>query len=133
MGPVGWQEKAALKANLLTKVPGGVDPAFMLGALGINGLTAYFGLLDIGNPKSGETVVVSAAAGSVGHVVGQIAKIKGCRVVGVAGSVEKCDRLVKELGFDAAVNYKLDTFREDFKKATPNKVDGEGNVGVLSL
>ena len=86
---------------------------------------AYFGLLEIGNPQPGETVVVSAAAGSVGHMVGQIAKLKGCRVVGIAGSPEKCDRLVNELGFDAAVNYKLDSFRNDFKAATPKRIDGE--------
>lgn len=123
MGGTGWQEQVALPAKALTKVLDGTDPAVMLGALGINGLTAYFGLLEIGNPQPGETVVVSAAAGSVGHQVGQIAKIKGCRVVGIAGSTEKCDRLINELGFDAAVNYKSPTFRDDYKAATPNRID----------
>ena len=90
-------------------------PSLSLGALGTNGLTAYFGLLEVGQPQEGECVVVSAAGGSVGHMVGQIAKIKGCRVVGVCGSDEKCERLVKELGFDAAVNYKSASFRDDLK------------------
>ena len=78
----------------------------LLSVYGIAGLTAYFGLLDVGKPKAGETVVVSAAAGSVGSIVGQIAKIKGCRVVGIAGGKDKCHWLTSELGFDAAVDYK---------------------------
>ena len=78
----------------------------LLSVYGIAGLTAYFGLLEIGKPKAGETVVVSAAAGSVGSIVGQIAKIKGCRVVGIAGGADKCHWLTSELGFDAAVDYK---------------------------
>lgn len=122
-GNVSWQTHAAVDGSLLTAVPAGVDAATMLGALGTNGLTAYFGLLDIGKPKAGDTVVVSGAAGSVGHIAGQIAKLHGCRVVGVAGSEEKCKRLVNELGFDAAVNYKSATFREDFKAATPDRID----------
>ncbi len=80
-------------------------PAF-LGTLGINGLTAYFGLLEIGKPQSGETLVVSAAAGATGSVVGQLGKIHGCYVVGIAGSDEKCRWIKDELGFDAAINYK---------------------------
>ena len=106
MGPTGWREEAAVRGRELVKVQHGIAPELALGALGTNGLTAYFGLLEVGRPQEGETVVVSAAAGSVGHLVGQIAKIKGARVVGVAGSDEKCDRLKAELGFDEAVNYK---------------------------
>ncbi|MEO6042482.1 MAG: NADP-dependent oxidoreductase, partial [Tepidiformaceae bacterium] len=90
---------------------------------GTNGLTAYFGLLEVGRPQPGETVVVSAAAGTVGHIVRQIAKLRGCRAVGVAGSEEKCRMLVNELGFDAAVNYKDPDFREAFKAATPGRID----------
>lgn len=122
-GATGWQQLAALPGRELIKVPPGVDPATQLGVLGTNGLTAYFGLLEIGAPKPGDTVVVSGAAGSVGHIVGQIAKIKGARVVGIAGSDAKCARLVSELGFDVAVNYKSASFRDDFKKATPKRID----------
>ncbi len=122
-GPTGWQEYAALKGRTLRKVDGALDPALHLGLLGTNGLTAYFGLLEIGQPKSGQTVLVSAAAGSVGHIVGQIAKREGCRVVGVAGSDEKCRLLTEELGFDAAVNYKDAGFRDAFRAATPDRID----------
>jgi NADPH-dependent curcumin reductase CurA len=123
VGPTGWQTLSVLKASTLRKVSGGADPALHLGVLGTNGLTAYFGLLDLGRPKPGNTVVVSAAAGSVGHVVGQIAKRAQCRVVGVAGSDAKCRLLVDELGFDEALNYKDGNFRAAFKDATPNRID----------
>jgi hypothetical protein len=123
VGPTSWQIFAAMKASHVRMVPAGADPALHLGVLGTNGLTAYFGLLDIGAPQPGETVVVSAAAGSVGHLVGQIAKLQGCTVVGVAGSGEKCRILVDELGFDAAVDYKDAGFRDAFKAATPNRID----------
>ncbi len=123
VGQTGWQEFAALKARGLRKVEPGLDPALHLGLLGTNGLTAYFGLYDIGQPEAGQTVVVSAAAGSVGHIVGQLAKRQGCRVVGVAGSDEKCRLLREELGFDAAVNYKAADFREQFRSATPDRID----------
>jgi NADPH-dependent curcumin reductase CurA len=123
VGPTGWQTLAAMKASHVRAVPAGADPALHLGVLGTNGLTAYFGLLDIGAPQPGETVVVSAAAGSVGHLVGQIAKLKGCTVVGVAGSDEKCRVLVHELGFDAAVNHRDAGFRDAFKATTPNRID----------
>ena len=123
VGPTGWQEYSVLKARTLRKVDGALDPALHLGLLGTNGLTAYFGLLEIGQPKAGQTVLVSAAAGSVGHIVGQIAKREGCRVVGVAGSDEKCRLLKEELGFDAAVNYKDAGFREAFRAATPDRID----------
>jgi NADPH-dependent curcumin reductase CurA len=122
-GQTDWQDYAALPANQLRKLEAGGDPALHLGVLGTNGLTAYFGLLDIGDPRPDETVVVSAAAGSVGHMVGQVAKMKGARVVGVAGSDEKCRMLVDDLGFDAAVNRKSEDFRQDFKAATPDRID----------
>jgi NADPH-dependent curcumin reductase CurA len=123
VGPTGWQEFSVHDAAALEPVEPGTDPALQLGGLGTNGLTAYFGLLDIGAPQAGETVVVSAAAGSVGHIVGQIAKLKGCRVVGVAGSSAKCEMLTGELGFDTAVNYKDEDFRAAFKAATPDRID----------
>ncbi len=123
VGPTGWQDYSVHKASTLRVVASGTDPALHLGILGTNGLTAYFGLLEVGKPRPGETVVVSAAAGSVGHVVGQIAKRQQCRVVGVAGSVEKCRILVDELGFDVAVNYKDPDFRSAFKAATPDRID----------
>lgn len=105
-----------------------VDPRLaplprFLGALGMPGLTAYFGLLDIGQPKEGETVVVSAAAGAVGAVAGQIAKIKGCRVVGIAGGEAKCRYIVDELGFDAAVDYKSEDVRAALERKCPNGID----------
>jgi len=94
-----------------------------LGVLGMPGFTGYFGLLDTGQPKAGETVVVSGAAGAVGQVVGQIAKLKGCRVVGIAGGQDKCDFVVKELGFDACVDYKQGDLRVALKEAAPKGVD----------
>jgi NADPH-dependent curcumin reductase len=94
-----------------------------LSVLGMPGMTAYFGLLDIGRPVAGETVVVSAAAGAVGQVVGQIAKIKGCRVVGIAGGAEKCRFIVDELGFDAAVDYKNEDVRTALRELCPDRVD----------
>ncbi|MEP7216072.1 MAG: NADP-dependent oxidoreductase, partial [Anaerolineaceae bacterium] len=99
VAPTGWQDYSVHAAKSLRLVEPGTDPALHLGVFGTNGLTAYFGLLEVGQPQSGETVVVSAAAGSVGHIVGQIAKLRGCRTVGVAGSEEKCRVLVDELGF----------------------------------
>lgn len=121
--PTGWQDYCVLPARQISKLDAAADPALHLGALGTNGLTAYFGLLEVGKPETGETVVVSAAAGSVGHVVGQIAKLKGCHTVGVTGSDEKCRVLEDELGFDAAVNYKAPEFRDAFKQATSNRID----------
>lgn len=94
-----------------------------MSALGMTGATAYFGLLDIGQPKPGETVVVSAAAGAVGSVVGQIAKLKGCRVVGLAGSKEKCDWVVKDLGFDSCINYKQENVLAALKRECPKGID----------
>jgi len=94
-----------------------------LNALGMPGMTAYFGLLDVGQPKAGETVVVSGAAGAVGQTVGQVAKQKGCRVVGIAGGKEKCDFVVNELGFDACIDYKNGSVREGLKQHCPQGVD----------
>ena len=119
----GWQELSVHPATAVRPLTAGTDPATALGALGTNGLTAYFGLLDVGAPQPGNTVVVSAAAGSVGHLVGQIAKLHGCRVVGLAGSAAKCTMLTEELGFDVAINYRTDDLRTAFKNATPDRVD----------
>ncbi|MBX3526153.1 MAG: NADP-dependent oxidoreductase [Rhodoblastus sp.] len=119
----GWQEYAALPAKQLIKVPHVEPMTHLLSVYGIAGLTAYFGLLRVGEPKAGETVVVSAAAGSVGSLVGQIAKIKGCRVVGVAGGAEKCAWLKSELGFDEAVDYKAGDLYRALKSAAPKGID----------
>jgi NADPH-dependent curcumin reductase CurA len=122
-GPTGWQDYSVHRARALTRIDDDGDPGLYLGLLGTNGLTAYFGLLDVGRPKAGETVVVSAAAGSVGHIVGQMARIQGCKTIGIAGSDDKCSVLVNELGFDAAVNYKAGDFRDSFKTATADGID----------
>jgi len=110
LGAFPWQEVFSANGSEATKVDGNIAPlSYYLGILGMPGLTAYFGLLDIGKPQKGETVVVSGAAGAVGIVVGQIAKIHGCRVVGIAGDQSKVDYLMNELGFDAAINYKTES------------------------
>jgi NADPH-dependent curcumin reductase CurA len=123
VGGTGWREYATLPAGDARRVDPDIDPALHLSLLGTNGLTAYFGLLDVGRPQAGETVVVSAAAGSVGHLAGQMARLQGCRVVGVTGSDAKCDLLIGKLRFDAAVNHRADTFRDDFKAVTPDGID----------
>jgi NADPH-dependent curcumin reductase len=120
----GWQQYAAGPGKDLRKLdPALVPPSTALGVLGMPGFTAYVGLLDIGQPKAGETVVVSAASGAVGSIVGQLAKIRGCRAVGVAGSGEKCRHVVETLGFDACVNYKTDDLVPALKDACPSGVD----------
>ena len=119
----GWQEYAILPARKLGKVPKLEPMTHLISIYGIAGLTAYFGLLRIGDPRPGETVVVSAAAGSVGSIVGQIARIKGCRAVGIAGGKAKCDWLVQHLGFDAAVDYKAGALPKALKEAAPNGID----------
>src|ERR1700755_1569740 len=119
----GWQDYATLPAKHLTKMPKIEPMTHLLSIFGIAGLTAYFGLLEIGKPKSGETVVVSAAAGSVGSIVGQIARIKGCHVVGIAGGADKCHWLTSELGFDAAVDYKAGAVFKQLKAAAPKGID----------
>lgn len=119
----GWQDYAVLPGKRLTKLPALEPMTHLMSVYGIAGLTAYFGLLECGKPKAGETVVVSAAAGSVGSIVGQIAKIKGCKVVGVAGGAEKGRWLVDELGFDAALDYKAGDLRRQMKEAVPEGID----------
>jgi NADPH-dependent curcumin reductase CurA len=119
----GWQDYAALPAKHLSKMPKIEPTTHLLSIFGVAGLTAYFGLLEIGKPKSGETVVVSAAAGSVGSIVGQIAKIKGCHVVGIAGGKDKCHWLTSELGFDAAVDYKDGATFKALRAAAPKGID----------
>jgi NADPH-dependent curcumin reductase CurA len=124
VGLTGVQEYAVVKAREMTKVDARLAPLpRFLGALGMPGLTAYFGLLDIGKPKAGETVVVTAAAGAVGAVVGQIAKIKGCRVVGIAGGAAKCGHLTGELGFDAAIDYKSEDVDQALHRHCPKGID----------
>src|SRR5215475_176115 len=119
----GWQDFAALPAKHLTKMPKIEPITYLLSVYGVAGLTAYFGLLEIGKPREGETVVVSAAAGSVGSLVGQIAKITGCYVVGIAGGADKCHWLTSELGFDAAVDYKDGAVFKALRSAAPRGID----------
>ena len=124
VGYFGWQQYGASNGAELRKVdPKLVPLSAYLGAVGMPGLTAWWGLIDIGAPKEGETVVVSAAAGAVGSVVGQIAKIKGCRAVGIAGGKAKCDLVVKEFGFDACVDYKGGNLKKDLRAAAPKGID----------
>jgi NADPH-dependent curcumin reductase CurA len=147
-GNMGWQlysvakgEGATAAASLIKIDPTLAPVTTALGILGMPGLTAYFGLLDIGRPAAGETVVVSGAAGAVGMVVCQIARIKGCRVLGIAGSDEKTAYLTRELGVDAAVNYKTSTdLRQSLKDACPEGIDvyfdnvgGEISDSVMTL
>jgi NADPH-dependent curcumin reductase CurA len=123
-GLFGVQEYAVSDGAGLTKVDPELAPLpVYLNTLGMPGMTAYFGLLDIGKPQPGQTVVVSGAAGAVGATVGQIAKVKGARAVGIAGGPEKCRMIVEEFGFDAAVDYKADDFRSALKDACPDRVD----------
>ncbi|MGY4475706.1 NADP-dependent oxidoreductase [Bradyrhizobium sp. USDA 3364] len=122
-GDTGWQDYAAVPAKHLAKMPKLEPMTHLLSVYGVAGLTAYFGLLHVGKPKEGETVVVSAAAGSVGSIVGQIARIKGCRVVGIAGGADKCHWLTSELGFDAAVDYKDGATYKALRAAAPKGID----------
>lgn len=127
-GLLGWQDYTLINETgdaLVQVIPGWlpVPLTATLGVLGVTGMTAYFGLLDIGKPKRGETVVISAAAGAVGSIAGQIARIYGARVVGIAGSKEKCDWLTRELGFDVAINRRDADWREQLKAACPKGID----------
>ncbi|WP_437672696.1 NADP-dependent oxidoreductase [Sorangium sp. So ce131] len=123
-GRTGWQAYAISDGNGLRKVDPALGPvSTALGVLGMPGMTAYSGLLTIGQPKPGETVVVAAASGPVGATVGQIAKIKGCRAVGVAGGQKKCDYVVNELGFDACIDHRRPDLAERLKEACPGGID----------
>jgi len=132
-GLVGWQEYAVLSATSLVMpvdLAPGVAPSAYLGVLGTTGLTAWVGIRDIGKPQPGETVVVSAAAGAVGSVAGQLAKAAGARVVGIAGGPEKCALLTEQLGFDAAVDHRAGDWARQLAAATPNGIDVDfENVG----
>lgn len=120
----GWQDYALSDGTGLTRLdPHMPQPSLALGVLGMPGFTAYMGLLDIGQPKAGETVVVAAASGAVGSVVGQIAKIKGCRVVGIAGGATKCRFVTEELGFDAGIDHHAVDFRKQLAMACPKGID----------
>jgi NADPH-dependent curcumin reductase CurA len=123
-GMVGWQEYCrAGPGSMMTVLPSHYSPLDMLSVYGITGMAAYFGLLDIGQPTPGETVVVSAAGGATGSVAGQIAKVHGCRVVGIAGGPDKCKWVVEDLGFDACIDYKADDWGEQLAAACPDGVD----------
>ncbi len=124
LAPCGWQEFAVSDGRDLGALPAGLTRlSWALGILGMTGFTAYMGLLDIGNPQQGETLVVAAATGAVGSVVGQIAKLKGCRVVGVAGGAEKCRWAVNELGFDACIDHRSPDFQNLLPAACPGGID----------
>ena len=131
----GWQDYQITPGGL-GKLPAdtGLPLTAFMSVLGATGATAYFGLLDIGEPQEGETVVVSAAAGAVGSIVGQIAKIKGCRVIGIAGSDEKCRHIVDDFGFDGAINYKTEDVLARLKDLCPDGIDIDfENVGGETL
>ena len=124
LGMFGWVDHAVSDGVGIRKLdPAKAPLSTAVGVLGMPGLTAYVGLLDIGEPKEGETVVVAAASGAVGSVVGQLAKIKGARAVGVAGSPEKCAFVTDELGFDACISHRSDTLRDDMAAACPDCID----------
>jgi NADPH-dependent curcumin reductase CurA len=122
-GMLGWQEYAVTGKGRVTPIPDGTPPTWPLGVLGITGLTAYFGLLDIGKPASGETVVVSGAAGATGSVAAQIARIHGCRVIGIAGGSEKCAWLTGDARLDAAIDYKSEDVGARLDTLCPDGVD----------
>ncbi len=134
-GGLGWQQYGKAPASQFVKIePSAIPLSAYLGVLGMPGVTAWMGLTQIIEPKAGETVVVSAASGAVGGVVGQLAKARGCRVVGIAGGTTKCKIVVEEFGFDACVDYKAEDFRAQFKAATPKGVDGLfENVGGVVM
>ena len=135
VGQGGWQLFSVDNGKGMRKVDTQHVPlSAYLGAVGMPGVTAWYGLNQIIGPKAGETVVVSAATGAVGSVVGQLAKLKGCRVVGLAGGAEKCAIVVKEFGFDACIDYKAGKLYEDLREATPKGIDGYfDNVGGVVL
>ena len=125
-GTVGWQRYAVAGTgtNAMTVIPAGVDPLLAINVLGVTGLTAYFGMTDVGNVQAGDVVVVSGAAGATGSSAGQIAKILGAKtVIGIAGSAEKCALLTEQLGYDVAINYKTDDVAAALRAAAPKGVD----------
>ena len=122
-GMFGWQDYAVSEGTGVLRVPEDVGPTLALGALGWTSLTAYFGLAEIGKPAPGETVVVSGAAGATGSVVGQLARLRGARVIGIAGGPEKCDWVTRELGFDAAIDYRSEDVRARLKEQCPDGID----------
>ncbi|UTY59537.1 NADP-dependent oxidoreductase [Massilia sp. erpn] len=123
-GMFGWSEVGVSDGSLLRKLDvSGIPLSAYLGAVGMPGMTAWYGMNQIMQPKAGETVVVSAASGAVGSAVGQLAKLRGCRAVGIAGGKEKCDYVVDELGFDACVDYKAGNLKADLKAAAPDGID----------
>jgi NADPH-dependent curcumin reductase CurA len=133
-GSVGWQEFATVPARALQVVPNDDLLSARLGPIGTTGLTAYFGLLRVGRPEPGDTVLVSGAAGAVGSMVGQIAKIAGCHVVGIAGGPEKCAWLVDEVGYDAAIDYKNESIKGRLKALCPKGINVFfDNVGGAAL
>ena len=124
LGQSGWQSLALSNGKALSKLDTAMtQPSLALGVLGMPGFTAYMGLLDIGQPQAGETVVVAAASGAVGSVVGQIAKLKGCRVVGIAGGAEKCRYVVSELGYDACIDHRSPDLKQQLAAACPKGID----------
>ncbi len=124
VGMTGWQSHSISKGDDLIVLPAGIpNPSLALGVLGMPGMTAYMGLTHIGQPKAGETLVVAAASGAVGSVVGQVAKLKGLKVVGVAGGADKCRYVVEELGFDACLDHKSLTFAQDLAQTCDKGID----------
>jgi hypothetical protein len=123
MGSLGWQEYAVAKPATLSPLPADLPLGTCMGVLGVTGLTAWFGLHEIGQPKPGNTVLVSGAAGATGSIAGQLARIAGCRVVGIAGGAAKCRWLVDELGFDAAIDYKSQDVRAEVNRLCPTGID----------
>lgn len=129
-GRLGWQSHVISTGSDIAALPEGVDAQMQLGLLGHIGITAYFALLDLGRPQAGETVVVTGAAGAVGSLAGQIAKLHGCRVVGIAGGAEKCKWITEALGFDAAIDYKSGDVTQALQRACPDGIDVDfENVG----
>ncbi len=135
VGMFGWSEIGVSDGTMLKKVADGPVPlSAYLGAVGMPGMTAWYGLTQIIQPKAGQTIAVSAASGAVGSVVGQLAKLRGCRVIGIAGGKQKCDYVVNELGFDACVDYKGGNLFKDVKAAAPDGIDGLfENVGGVVM